>query len=363
MRVLFDAYWWHRGPIANRTVMREMFFAWQRSFPEDELLLAVRNAHARHVRAPQGARLVRTHLSPQALANFVELPLQAHFRGIDLTVAHNFSPAMTRSAVFVHDLMFEDHPEWFTPKELLYFRWMGRLTRFANLVATSSQTEAERIRRLHPNISSIKAIGLAPSRDLLAAESIAPPAMATTDGHFLTVGRLNERKNLRTIIDGALRSKAVTPKRPLVIVGSSEYSGLPPSLTMATDDAVATGRVKFLGHIPDTELRWLYERATALIFLSLDEGYGLPVAEAGLFGTPVIASDIAVMHEVAPPGTTFVPVNAPDELAAAMTKQARGRVVARVASERESLSAKWDQIIRELRKTALANGEPRDYAS
>lgn len=54
-------------------------------------------------------------------------------------------------------------------------------------------------------------------------------------------------------------------------------------------------------HIPDgsdDEIAWLYENAYAVAFPSLDEGFGLPIIEAFLHGTPVLASDIPVLREV-----------------------------------------------------------------
>ncbi len=54
-------------------------------------------------------------------------------------------------------------------------------------------------------------------------------------------------------------------------------------------------------HIPDgndDEIAFLYENAYAVAFPSLDEGFGLPIIEAFLHGTPVLASDISVLREV-----------------------------------------------------------------
>lgn len=54
-------------------------------------------------------------------------------------------------------------------------------------------------------------------------------------------------------------------------------------------------------HIPDgndDEIAYLYENAYAVAFPSLDEGFGLPIIEAFLHGTPVLASDIPVLREV-----------------------------------------------------------------
>jgi glycosyltransferase involved in cell wall biosynthesis len=60
-------------------------------------------------------------------------------------------------------------------------------------------------------------------------------------------------------------------------------------------------RVRFLGRLTDAELAWHDARATAFVFPSSFEGFGLPPLEALSLGTPVIAADIPVLREVLPP--------------------------------------------------------------
>jgi O-antigen biosynthesis alpha-1,2-mannosyltransferase len=57
--------------------------------------------------------------------------------------------------------------------------------------------------------------------------------------------------------------------------------------------------VSFVGVIPEEELAALYRGATALIFVSLHEGFGLPIVEAMACGTPVVTASVTSMPEVA----------------------------------------------------------------
>jgi Glycosyl transferases group 1 len=59
------------------------------------------------------------------------------------------------------------------------------------------------------------------------------------------------------------------------------------------------GRVKFMGYVPRADLPALFSGATALVYPSLLEGFGLPVVEAMACGTPVITSNNSSMKEVA----------------------------------------------------------------
>jgi len=297
MRVLFDGYWWFTGPLANRSVQRDLITTWAADFPDDQLVIALRaNGPDEPTDVPAGASVVRTRLWPHAASNVAELPVLARRMRADVAVVHNYTPATGRAATFIHDTMFVDHPEWFSLAERVYFWPMLVTARRAAAVFTSTRTESERIRRQTRGRLPVTAIGLGVPTAL--AESLpSRPSAAPEDGFALCVGRLNVRKNLAAVIRGAIASGSVGPEHPLLVVGSSKYSGrnaeLPEEFRPATDD----GSVRFLGRITDGELAWLYEHTSLVITLSLDEGFGLPAVEAALFGAPLVASDIPVFRE------------------------------------------------------------------
>ena len=67
----------------------------------------------------------------------------------------------------------------------------------------------------------------------------------------------------------------------------------------AVRDLELTGSVRFVGYAGMPDLPALYQLAQAVVFPSLDEGFGLPVLEAFAAGTPVIASNAGAIPEVA----------------------------------------------------------------
>jgi glycosyltransferase involved in cell wall biosynthesis len=72
-------------------------------------------------------------------------------------------------------------------------------------------------------------------------------------------------------------------------------------------------RVELRGHVDDAELAALYAGATAFCFPSRAEGFGLPVLEAMAAGTPVLASDLPIIREIAGSAARLVP---PDDVPA-----------------------------------------------
>ncbi|MBO0901679.1 glycosyltransferase family 4 protein [Cellulomonas sp. zg-ZUI222] len=299
MRVLVDAYWWFEGPPSNRMVQRELVRAWRAAHPQDVLVPVVPAAAlARAGADPELAGALPARGRPHAVAVELEYGRLARRAGADALLTHNFAPrggAAPRTTVFCHDVLFQDHPEWFTRAERCYLSLVGPGLVRAGAVVTSSTHEAAHVRRLNPRVPGVTPIGLAPDPALLTAAPRRPAALPAVEGFWLSVGRLNVRKNLATTVVGALRSGRVAPRRPLVVVGESDGRG--PGLPDEVGAAVRAGAVVLLGGVATDELAWLYRHAELFVFLSLAEGYGLPPVEALALGCPVVVSDLAVFRE------------------------------------------------------------------
>jgi glycosyltransferase involved in cell wall biosynthesis len=88
------------------------------------------------------------------------------------------------------------------------------------------------------------------------------------------------------------------------------------------DERTEHERVDWLGHVGESELAELYRHATALVFPSLYEGFGLPVVEAMARRTPVIAADASSIAEVARGAALLVDPNDTNALRDAMQRVA-----------------------------------------
>ena len=296
MKVIFDGYWWFGGPPSGRLVVRELVSAWIESFPDDEVWLACRRSDVQPLQAAlPNLNLLPLDLPIHALAAAFEVPWKARGMGAQI-LTQNFAPLARNGAVFIHDAIFKEHPEWFSMRERLYLSFIGLLLQLTNsTVLTSSKTEARRIKRFL-RAKEISAVGLAVASFLSTAVSTPPRGAPKSRDFFLSVGRLNVRKNLATVVCASAASETVTEDTPLVVVG--EPNGLPDDGPAIARQLVNEKALCFLGRVSDGELRWLYENARALIYLSLDEGYGLPPIEASAFGTVRILSDIPILREV-----------------------------------------------------------------
>ena len=208
---------------------------------------------------------------------YAGLPRRA--RGLDVLHCTTFRGPLRAPVPFtvtLHDLALARHPE-------LFPRWhrstgragIGPVARAANRVlAVSEFTKRE----------AVELLGLAPERVSVIGNAVEPrfrPSDRMSQGEYvLAVGTLEPRKNLARVVEAARRAGA-----ELRVVGARGWGGVE-----------APG---WIGEVSDDELVELYRGASALVFPSLYEGFGIPVLEAMACGTPVVTSRGGATEEVA----------------------------------------------------------------
>ncbi len=114
---------------------------------------------------------------------------------------------------------------------------------------------------------------------------------------FISVGTLQPRKNVESIIRAHRTLSPVERLRtPLVIIGREGWK-CEEVMQLINEDSVS-GAVRWLEHVPDANLLPVLKLASALVFPSLGEGFGLPVLEAFAASVPVITSNTTSLPEV-----------------------------------------------------------------
>jgi glycosyltransferase involved in cell wall biosynthesis len=191
--------------------------------------------------------------------------------------------SVTPLVVTVHDLAVLRRPEWFNRWTQTYSRFaVPRVIRAARLViAVSEFTKRELVELLGVPAAQVRVV---PN----GVDDVFTPEGPRAEGEFvLAVGTLEPRKNLARVaaaVEGELR-----------VVGARGWGGVEPPRN-----------VLWLGDVSDEELARQYRGARCLVYASLYEGYGLPVAEALACGCPVVTSHGSAMAEVAAGEATYV---------------------------------------------------------
>ena len=113
---------------------------------------------------------------------------------------------------------------------------------------------------------------------------------------FLSVGGVEERKNTLRILEAFLQIAAIRPDAELVIAGGAsllDHGAYQQAFAARLREmGPAAASVRRIGVIADADMPRLYRLASALVFASVKEGFGLCVLEAMASGVPVIASSI-----------------------------------------------------------------------
>ena len=124
---------------------------------------------------------------------------------------------------------------------------------------------------------------------------------------------------------------------PLLVAGAAGWGGV----RVGGDD------VRWLGEVDDEELARLYRGARCVAYVSLYEGFGLPVLEAMACGAPVVAARTGALEEVAGDAAVLADPLDPDAIAAALNEAiARSEELRKRGLERVR-AFDWDDVARQ----------------
>ncbi len=279
--------------------------------PDDSFWLypgeAVASVGKRILQRPKtstSAKLAQPSRWKPRLTELAKATYRAHFQlaarwgNFDLYHEPNFVPIRTHlpTVVTVHDLSVLLHPEWHPADRVAFHEkhFSKGIESADHAVVVSEAVRQEMIR----------VMGMAPDRVTTIYNGIgeqyrpgAKPLATLPPRYLLTVGTIEPRKNLCTV----LRAFCDLPAKeraecPLVLAGGWGWkSG--PERELFEREAKPRGAIH-LGYVADQDLPALYSNATALLYPSFYEGFGLPPIEMLACGGSVIASTATAVREV-----------------------------------------------------------------
>lgn len=209
-----------------------------------------------------------------------------------------------------HDLYFDVSPSSYKPHHRLWWRWFFPLScRSASRIICVSENTRRDLQKFHPQFAD-KTVVITEGPCLPVPETVSSdPALRQPFGLF--VANVSPNKGADTLLKALQYSQQQGTHIAIKHVGSDSLGYFRNGGEAAP---VATG------YLSDEQLGELYAQARFLAFPSRYEGFGLPVIEAQAYGTPVLASDIPVLREVAGQGALFSEPEDPQALAVNMQK-------------------------------------------
>jgi glycosyltransferase involved in cell wall biosynthesis len=197
--------------------------------------------------------------------------------------------------------------------------------RFSAHVITVSRQAKDEILRFHPEVSAdkITVVYNAPGDQFRRSDDVEIESVRRRYGlpvdYLLFVGTFNPRKNLLGAMKAMLECRKHSDWRHRLVVAAKADERYPEIIRFIRENALE-GAVQLLGYVDRMDLPALYSGATALLFPSLHESYGIPLVEAFACGTPVIASNTTALPEVGADAALYVSPTDTRDLAQAILR-------------------------------------------
>jgi glycosyltransferase involved in cell wall biosynthesis len=240
----------------------------------------------------------------------ITLPLKSFFSNVDVLICTDYYLPLiklkAKHIVVFHDALFFDHPEYYNPIWLKWFKLIavnGALK--ADAVVVPSQFSFERLSMHLPTLKSkMQVVYQGPkSNEIKSSLSDASKIAMDKIGdvpYILHVGGLEKRKNLPFLIK-ALKEIRKKVDVKLLLVGRPNpkiFNNSHEEIMETIDSCGLQQEVFFTGYVPDNDLPMLYKNSILYIIPSTYEGFGIPILEAFQQEVPVAVANNSCLQEI-----------------------------------------------------------------
>lgn len=333
MKIAFDAKRLFLNQTGLGNYSRSLLRTMQLSYPNNEYHLFT--PEKRHLQATEyffDAHKFHLHESKARIKSYwrsfsIVKDLQKAgidiYHGLSNELPHNINQSGIKTVVTIHDLIFKVFPETYSLSERVIYnrKFLNACQRADKIVAISENTRQDIIKLYQIEAEKIEVVYQSCNpifyhlRSEIANKEV-QQAYSLPSQFFLYVGSIEARKNIKLIIE-AYQLEHTKIKIPVVLIGKGgQYKNDCKKLI------AQYGLEQYfiwLENLSDNlHLQSIYQLASALIYPSFYEGFGLPIAEALLSKTPVIAADTSSLREAGGEHSLYIHPEKPQELSEAM---------------------------------------------
>ncbi len=228
-----------------------------------------------------------------------------------------------KTVLVTHDLAHVHFPEQVSFFHRKYYQFFApKFNRRADRIVAVSHFTKEDI---------VKQYGISPKKIAVACNGCREIFRPLSEGektavqlqfaegkpYFFYVGAVHPRKNVHRLITAFDHFKQKTGAAEKLLI-AGRFAWKAGEVKEAFEKSLFENDIHFLGYVPDNELAKLMGAAFACTYLSLFEGFGVPVLEAMNCDVPVITSDVSSLPEVAGNAALLVNPYSTDEISAAL---------------------------------------------
>ena len=242
------------------------------------------------------------------------------YHGLSHELPIGIEKTSTKSIVTIHDLIFIRYPELYkrTDRKIYFKKYLHACKVADHIIAISDQSKHD----------IIDYFGIDQKKISVIYQSVNPIFFEENDQakiektrkkyqlpskFILSVGTIEARKNLKLVLQ-ALNEMELDC--PLVVVGKpTKYMDTIKPLIHKLGD-----RLILLHQVKDDDLNQMYRMARLMIYASVFEGFGLPIAEAQAAGCPVITSKVSSMPEAGGKAAHYISPNSISDISKGIKK-------------------------------------------
>ena len=263
---------------------------------------------------PASATFLKIHAPTSAKEPFTALILNKHRPDVVYSPMQTIGSLGKRYKLIltIHDLIYYRHrtPPKFLPQIVrggwyvyhLSYAPQRLILKGADAITSVSNTSADDIRKAHMTKKDVTVVYNAPQK----FESY-PPQRAEIMKNIVYMGSFMPYKNVETLI----RGMQWLPGRTLHLLSRISDERKQELLAFKPKDA----EIIFHNGVSDDEYEQILANNALLVTASLDEGYGIPVAEAMSMGVPAVISDMPIFREVGGEGALYFNPHSPQQFA------------------------------------------------
>lgn len=239
------------------------------------------------------------------------------------------------NVVLLHDVIWKvlESTYLYNFRRRIYAQQTYEAVKVAKKVLTVSEFSRKEIHKyLEIELGRIKVIGAGVSdvfkpyekNDKIVIRTLRKYNIETP--YIFYIGGFESRKNVSMLLRAfakITKHYSNNLKNRILVIGGEPPTVSSPLLEDVKGISTSLGisdKVKFVGKLPDEELAHFYNGSDFFVFPSLYEGFGLTVLEAMACGTPVIASQIGSVNEVAQDTVHYFHPDREDELVQSMNR-------------------------------------------
>ena len=262
----------------------------------------------------------------------------------------------TPSSPVIHDLTYIDFPQYVSPIARNDLQKLVRPTiKRSSFVLTISESSKEGIVKVYGDLNKpilvehIPPVGLLKISGSKADDAI--KELGIKGSFILFLGNIEPRKNLVGLLNAySLLPDNTKNRYGLVLAGGSGWQdeAILEKIKTLRDSG---SKIYQTGYVSDEQRSALYMKATVFVLPSHYEGFGMPLLEAMTYQTPVLASDIAALKEVAQDSALYCDPHSPEDISSKLQqlledKNLRDDLVAKGNERLKAFS--WEKVTSDL---------------